>query len=559
MFRIGDDGRRASQAGGLALLLCFMLAPSALAQQHGALQFRVRQTAPESLTLIRPSDPIFDGMLDSYFPGLSDEAGYRTSIKPFLVIVENDTALPAVAYAVTWTVHYGSGPVCSPRAVYVNRPLMERRSTTYISPGEVRLVSPMFNVSPQEYVHSPSFARWYPAIDFFVRWAAGSTSVDVAMDGVVYADGTFIGPDRTRVLERYVMARFAARDEALAALNRIDSPPKTPLAIKGRLEEMFERDFKSNDGNVAYDNTLLSLYVSDRQRAAGDMRGVLRARGVIGLEAAVRGLIKGSGVNAKPSAFAEAYNGLSRSGPWIIGMWPSTGGTSAQELAQQWWRFVPEKIPPEPASASRRRLLAERGAYFDTRDGSSRSVDQPSDSQFSAVISEPGVVCEGGDNPPFFANEAVVVATFASYQVYLSLSRRSMYTSVRLAVEQVLEPGPSDVRAGEEIDQLLPGGTARLPSGHVRSYGIIYGPAFKDYEEKPGHRYLLFLKYVSDGNFFVEKGAWELRGGSAVPVAICDVAAAREGRSRYTGMSEAEFLAAMREAIQKHREGSPKQ
>lgn len=236
----------------------------------------------------------------------------------------------------------------------------------------------------------------------------------------------------------------------------------------------------------------------------------------------------------------------------------STGGASAQGPEQRWWRLVPQGLLPEPASASRRQLLAERGKYFDTRSGLRWPLDRPPKNAIIPVISPPGVICKDADSPPFFANEAVVVATVKSHQVYLSPSHRSMYTSLRLAVEQVLEPGPSGVKSGQDVDQLLQGGTARLPSGRVISYGIIYGPAFKDYQEKPGHRYLLFLRYVSAGDFFVEKGAWELRGGRAVPMTSCDVAAAQEGRAHYAFMGEADFLAAMRQAIQKHREGSPK-
>ena len=71
----------------------------------------VKQTAPQSLPQIKPSDPLFEGMIDQYYPGLSDAPGYQTSLQPFLVMVRNDTALTAMAYAITWTLHYSDGSV----------------------------------------------------------------------------------------------------------------------------------------------------------------------------------------------------------------------------------------------------------------------------------------------------------------------------------------------------------------------------------------------------------------------------------------------------------------
>jgi hypothetical protein len=106
----------------LALAVCLGLSPAGFAQS-GTVHLKVQQTATMSLTLIKPSDPLFDGTIDTYFPGLSDEPGYQTSIRPFLVIVRNDTALTAVAYAITLTMDYEGGSSRRRQAMFVGRPL----------------------------------------------------------------------------------------------------------------------------------------------------------------------------------------------------------------------------------------------------------------------------------------------------------------------------------------------------------------------------------------------------------------------------------------------------
>lgn len=318
MFGIGDDGlkRRGIEAGGLVLLLCLLLASGALGQRVRHL--RVRQTATQSLTLIKPSDPAFEVMIDTYYPGLSDEPGYQKSIRPFLVVVRNDTALPAMAYAITWTVHYAEGHTRRRQAVFVNSPLMDRAAMKYIPPGIVRLISPMFNVTPKGYAWYHSFGTMYPASSF--PPSQGLVSVDAQVDGVVYRGGTFIGADKTRVLQRYVMARFAARDEMLAALKLIESStvPQAmaiqPLAQM--LNQQIQWGFRANQG------TLLAMYVRARGRSAQGLERILRSRGVAGMEKLLQRFVDRSGSNTNPSSFGREYSRLSDKDPRVFGTMP---------------------------------------------------------------------------------------------------------------------------------------------------------------------------------------------------------------------------------------------
>ena len=318
MFRIGDDlfRLRGIEACGLALLLGLLLAPSALAQR-GNFHLRVRQTATQSLTLIKPSDPDFDGMIDSDYPGLSDEPGYQTSIRPFLVIVRNDTPLIAVAYAIIWTMHYAVGSDRLRQAVYVDRVLMSREAVPFLRSEQVRLISPMFNVTIKQYEWYHSFGKMYPASSF--PPSQGLVSVDENVDGVVYGDGSFIGADKTRVLQRQVMARFAARDEMLAALNLIHSSTAPPFMIVVPLEKMFSKEIQWY--RKADQDTLLALYVRARGRTAQVLRSILLGRGLAALEKLLQKSVHpsgGNGGNTNRSMFARVYEKLSDSDPRVF-------------------------------------------------------------------------------------------------------------------------------------------------------------------------------------------------------------------------------------------------
>lgn len=317
MFRIGEKHFRLGwlEGCGLALLLCLALAPGALAQQHGTLHLRVRQTATQSLTLITPSDPLFEGTLDTYFPGLSQENGYQKSIQPFLVLVRNDTALTAMAYAITWKVNYTNGSVGAHRAIFLNRPLMNLGSETILRPGQIRLIAPMYNVTPKDYESFHSFAQFYPA-----KVYPGSeelVSVDVEVDGVVYNDGTFIGPDKTHLLQRYVMAKFAARDEVLAALKFIQSSTVPQAMILSSLAQMLNQH--SLWGLREHKSTLLARYIRARGRTARDLETILRNRGLSGLETALQNFVNfRSRGNSNPSMFGGIYEKLSANNPSVL-------------------------------------------------------------------------------------------------------------------------------------------------------------------------------------------------------------------------------------------------
>jgi hypothetical protein len=253
-------------------------------------------------------------MLEAYFPNLSYEDGYQKSVRPFLVIVENDTGLPAAAYAITWTARYEDGGVNVVRNMFANRALMLPLVVSYIPPGGVRLISPFFNVTPSQYQSHPNFAQMYPAANY--PPADGLASVEPEVDGVVYTDGTFIGPDRTLILQRYVVGRFAERDEALEVLKFIESAMAGPL-LAPQLLQMLNQEVQRD--NKAYKRTLLARYVRARDRSAQDVERILRDHGLAGLQTRLQALVDASGGSTSPSMFGREYQKLSQSDPRVFG------------------------------------------------------------------------------------------------------------------------------------------------------------------------------------------------------------------------------------------------
>lgn len=316
---LGHPGRRT--VPGFMLVTALALGSPVFAQQH-EIHVLTPQTATSSLTLIKATDPNFEGMLDTYFPGLSQEDGYQQAIKPFLVIVRNDTEFPAVAYAITWTVHYTPGWVRPLRRVFINTHLMYRPAMTYIPPGVLRLISPRFNLTPKQYQANPHFAQMNPANSF--PPSNELSSVDVAVDGVMYNDGSFIGPDTTRVYEEYVAARFAERDEAIAALKLIKSSTAGSLVaqqLSQTLTQEAQRDWR------AHQSTFLARYVRARGRSARDIQRILSTRGVSGLQAKLLRLVDSSARGAAPSMLDSRYRNLSDTDPRVFETFPSNSNT----------------------------------------------------------------------------------------------------------------------------------------------------------------------------------------------------------------------------------------
>jgi hypothetical protein len=133
-------------------------------------------------------------------------------------------------------------------------------------------------------------------------------------------------------------------------------------------------------------------------------------------------------------------------------------------------------------------------------------------------------------------------------QPYLSEDGTNLYTEFTISAEEVFKDSASlSLKRGSVVASFRIGGSLRLASGRVVRTDV-HGLGDPPVAE---HRYVCFLRYDARGYWFRIDKLWELRNGAAFPMDPIDQGLAQAGRSQFSGMSEPDFLAAVRDAIQR--------
>jgi hypothetical protein len=202
--------------------------------------------------------------------------------------------------------------------------------------------------------------------------------------------------------------------------------------------------------------------------------------------------------------------------------------TSAAE-----WRQKPQPLRPATSDGVSPATRAARDRFFDHIYG------PPPNGSFS----------DGPDVGPIFQEIPIdktlttALVRFADYTTIRSASGRSIYTEVRMNVEEVLRDPSATVRTGMTLTVILAGGSLQLPSGQILRKNLDQGA---ESGIQPGHRYLAFLHHENDGDYFYCAKSWDLSSGVAAPTYPFDIQKAKNGASRFAGMPEAQFIAAVR-------------
>ena len=216
-IRLGNPAGYAPLQRVLILLTLVCLAPFGAFAQSGS---------SRQLTLIHPDNPEFETLLNSNFPGLERLDGFAI-FRPYLVLLRNDTSHIVRAYMMSWERQSSSTGRPQPINSFVERydpaPAVERAA---LAPGELRLVSPTFDVSPKEYqsIHSHNWV----ALQLSTRQAhppyslTDTQSITTSVDAV-FDDGSCVGADHREFLERYQRELDAERDMAQEVLRLLDA------------------------------------------------------------------------------------------------------------------------------------------------------------------------------------------------------------------------------------------------------------------------------------------------------------------------------------------------
>ena len=138
--------------------------------------------------------------------------------------------------------------------------------------------------------------------------------------------------------------------------------------------------------------------------------------------------------------------------------------------------------------------------------------------------------------------DTIVVGRVQKHQAFFSNDHTRIYTEFSFVPEQVLKGNVEDV-----YDVVVFGGAIKKSDGKIIEY-------HSDNPEllQPSLRYVLFLRSDPDNHVYRPIKQWGLSDGRPVPINREDRQDALRGQSVLVKLSEVDFLAAIRSAINSH-------
>lgn len=185
-----------------------------------------------AVSIVRPSESAFENYLDTQFPQLRQDPQFQ-SIAPLAFLMVHTSGPPIHAHSTTWDISTAAGTFKKTFFFY-SQPgpqLLISGSRKLLASGEMRLVSPFFNWTPDTF-------RQKAPVDWEKIWSRGElqlflkqqandiSNVAVRLDAVIYSDFVMIGPDDWNLANHFRARRNGEHDEAhsLLGLTRLDSP-----------------------------------------------------------------------------------------------------------------------------------------------------------------------------------------------------------------------------------------------------------------------------------------------------------------------------------------------
>ena len=166
-------------------------------------RFNTRELAEHGIQIITPANPSFEETSAKYF---GDKR--PPMLQPFAVFIKNSSSRLVVAYALTWELNDEDGQNVKTHTVSYAEPgiLMGdeipigMKHTTAIEPGNVRCFSVDSKIERDEVESDDASSKQLRNI--IAAHLARATDVIVSLDGVIFDDGSFIGPNRTAFIDQ---------------------------------------------------------------------------------------------------------------------------------------------------------------------------------------------------------------------------------------------------------------------------------------------------------------------------------------------------------------------
>lgn len=148
----------------------------------------------------------------------------------------------------------------------------------------------------------------------------------------------------------------------------------------------------------------------------------------------------------------------------------------------------------------------------------------------------------GGPHPEFETQpgDFWVIAKFVSFKVFQTdPGSRKIYTEEVFHISHVFrQPANSKLIDGSTIEDDIPGGRIKLPSGKILT-SVVFQPQL--YSLKPGHTYLIQFFYDRPGHRFFSGQYWDVTSGRAK----LDSPADSSAHSSVVGLTLDELIARM--------------
>jgi hypothetical protein len=267
---------------GLALAALFAgiftMPRGAAVRADNAIKLDLHDLPEAGLTLISAADQSFDQMLNDV-PLLPELTPLREKLKPFSVFVMNGGAQTVVGYRIVWKITSGEGRGRTSTHDLLGAPsLMERWKQppgpggdprqSVIRPGSSQLVSllPVPRVAPNGGPMSFGWAGSFPGaspmldtksqgqsqnsspadrvaasaaryIELGSRELAQSSKISVSIDGAVFEDGSFVGPDETGFF-LHIQSEMTAKGDLYRELLDLLNAGKPDTDLDARLAEI---------------------------------------------------------------------------------------------------------------------------------------------------------------------------------------------------------------------------------------------------------------------------------------------------------------------------------
>lgn len=244
-----------------------------------SVQFNTKDLPEQGVLIITPADSNFENIAADHFKSNAPE-----NLKPLSVFIKNSGSKLVLAYALSWEFNDKNGQVISTKAVGYSEPgvLMgnkipkDLKHTTAIEPNGVRCFSRDSKIDVNEGEANLGQNNMRASITSkskLVEDLSRATNVTVTLDGVLFDDGSFVGPNKSHFFEQ-MQAMLDAKVDLLRELAEANQRGDVKQTFDFITQLSREKDIQFNaafsaDDWYRYFRKLYATEITDQYYAFG--------------------------------------------------------------------------------------------------------------------------------------------------------------------------------------------------------------------------------------------------------------------------------------------------